>query len=247
MAPSQPDRPARSSTSSPIHLVPVRQALRRHATDRDPRSRRLPRPTRPPSPGWCLPSNLLWVPAWSPTERSPSAPRSCSTTGGGRAGSFRSLCEHSSRRTRERPCSWAMSIRVSPRSGRRRRAGAAAVRGPPSRHGRCRRASSAGSRSVASSGCRWAPLPSAPLANAVLDARRSRDPGRGVVHLRWVDDVVAVCADASAAIRARDAFQRALARDGAAGQPSKTTIMADRDRGGTPAAGRPAAPHRRAR
>ncbi len=71
------------------------------------------------------------------------------------------------------------------------------------------------------------PVPSAPLANAVLTHADRAIRAEGVVHLRWVDDVVAVCPDHSAAIRARDAFQRALAEDGLQANLSKTTIMDD--------------------
>jgi hypothetical protein len=71
------------------------------------------------------------------------------------------------------------------------------------------------------------PVPSAPLANAVLAHADRAISAEGVAHMRWVDDVVAVCRDRPAAIRARDAFHRALAEDGLQANLSKTMILDD--------------------
>jgi hypothetical protein len=73
------------------------------------------------------------------------------------------------------------------------------------------------------------PAPSAPLANAVLLNVDRAIRAEGACHLRWVDDVVVVCEDRAAAIRVADAFHRALGADGLHANPSKTTILRDRD------------------
>lgn len=74
------------------------------------------------------------------------------------------------------------------------------------------------------------PAPSAPLANAVLSSVDRAIHAEGVRHLRWVDDVVAICEDVASATRVADAFHRALAQEGLQANLAKTMIVTDRDR-----------------
>jgi Reverse transcriptase (RNA-dependent DNA polymerase) len=71
------------------------------------------------------------------------------------------------------------------------------------------------------------PIPSAPLANAVLSAVDEAIGAHGIRYLRWVDDVVAVCEDMSTASGVADAFRAALAQEGLQANPSKTMIITE--------------------
>ncbi|HEY6566297.1 MAG TPA: RNA-directed DNA polymerase [Actinomycetota bacterium] len=73
------------------------------------------------------------------------------------------------------------------------------------------------------------PAPSALLANAVLSSVDLAIRAEGVQHLRWVDDVVAICDDVASATRVADAFHRALAHVGLQANHSKTMIVTDRE------------------
>jgi hypothetical protein len=73
------------------------------------------------------------------------------------------------------------------------------------------------------------PSPSAQLANAVLSSVDRALRAEGIHALRWVDDVVAVCADVARAERARSVFHRALAAEGLEANPSKTHVLIDHD------------------
>jgi hypothetical protein len=84
-----------------------------------------------------------------------------------------------------------------------------------------------GERGVA--GLPVGPAPSAALANAVLLGIDQAIHAQGVQHLRWVDDVVAVCDDVKTAIRVADAFHRSLAREGLHANLSKTMIVSGPD------------------
>ena len=69
----------------------------------------------------------------------------------------------------------------------------------------------------------------AQLANAVLSTVDRAFRAEGIKALRWVDDVVAICADVPRAAQARSVFHRALAAEGLEANPSKTRVLVDRD------------------
>jgi hypothetical protein len=79
------------------------------------------------------------------------------------------------------------------------------------------------------SGLPVGPAPSAQLANAVLSTVDRAFRAEGIKALRWVDDVVAICADVPRAAQARSVFHRALAAEGLEANPSKTRVLVDRD------------------
>lgn len=76
------------------------------------------------------------------------------------------------------------------------------------------------------------PAPSAPLANAVLAGVDQALRSEGIGAARWVDDVVAVGQSRSQALRAYDAFHRALAERGLRANPAKTEVIDHPDTAG---------------